>query len=193
MVNLEQKLTVDDLIVEYMMYKVENGYEPSFTTGEFIKFLLYFESKMTVYDTLYDGEKLFNRFFERKNEQDWSRTVNWNTLEKEKNPHMDMIYSSEDTSYLIKANYRLSDADKSIINTYFMDNGMSRFEHFKGETFKIRSIIGEWLSDYPKRTIDENIEVDSFFLIMGKYLTAEIINIIWKSYIEENIKQRGCQ
>ena len=24
---------------------------------------------------------------------------------------------------------------------------------------------------------------------MGKYLTAEIINIIWKSYIEENIKQ----
>jgi len=189
MVNLEHKLTVDDLIVEYMMYKVENGYEPSFTTGEFIKFLLYFESKMTVYDTLYDGEKLFNRFFERKNEQDWSRTVNWNTLEKEKNPHMDMIYSSEDTSYLIKANYRLSDADKSIINTYFMDNGMSRFEHFKGETFKIRSIIGEWLSDYPKRTIDENIEVDSFFLIMGKYLTAEIINIIWKSYIEENIKQ----
>ena len=102
---------------------------------------------------------------------------------------MDMIYSSEDTSYLIKANYRLSDADKSIINTYFMDNGMSRFEHFKGETFKIRSIIGEWLSDYPKRTIDENIEVDSFFLIMGKYLTAEIISIIWKSYIEENIKQ----
>ena len=104
MVNSEHKLTVDDLIVEYMMYKVENGYEPSFTTGEFINFLLYFESKMTVYDTLYDGEKLFNRFFERKNEQDWSRTVNWNTLEKEKNPHMDMIYSSEDTSYLIKAN-----------------------------------------------------------------------------------------
>lgn len=31
MVNLEHKLTVDDLIVEYMMYKVKNGYEPSFT------------------------------------------------------------------------------------------------------------------------------------------------------------------
>ena len=25
---------------------------------------------------------------------------------------------------------------------------------------------------------------------MGKYLTAEIINIIWKAYIEENIKQK---
>lgn len=71
---------------------------------------------MTVYDTLYDGEKLFNRFFERKNEQDWSRIVNWNTNEKDKNPHMDMIYSSKDTSYLIKENYRLSDSDKSINN-----------------------------------------------------------------------------
>ena len=27
MVNLEHKLTVDDLIVEYMIYKVENGCE----------------------------------------------------------------------------------------------------------------------------------------------------------------------
>lgn len=189
MVNSEHKLTVDDLIVEYMMYKVENGYEPSFTTGEFINFLLYFESKMAVYDTLYDGEKLFNRFFERKNEKDWSIIVNWNTLEKEKKPHMDMIYSSKDTSYLIKANYRLSNNDKSIINTYFMDNGMGRFEHFKGETFKIRNIIGEWLSNYPKRKIDENIEVDSIYSVMGKYLTAEIIDIIWKAYIEENIQK----
>ena len=32
MVNLEHKLTIDDLIVEYMMYKVKNGYEPSFLT-----------------------------------------------------------------------------------------------------------------------------------------------------------------
>ena len=178
MVNLEHKLTVDDLIVEYMMYKVENGYEPSFTTGEFIKFLLYFESKMTVYDTLYDGEKLFNRFFERKNGQDWST------------PHMEMEYSEKEHDYLIKANYNLSGFDKSIINTYFMDNGMSQFDHFKGQAFKIRSIIGEWLSYYPKRKIEKNVEVDSFYLVMGKYLAAEIINIIWKAYIEENIKQK---
>ena len=189
MVNKEHKLTVDDLIVEYMIYKVENGYAPSFTTGEFINFLLYFESKMPVYDTLYDGEKLFDRFFQRKNEQDWYRTVNWNTFEKEKNPHMDMVYSSKDTSYLIKANYRLSNQDKSIINTYFMDNGMSKFEHYKGQAFKIRNIIGEWLSDYPKRTINENVEVDNIYLIMGKYLAAEIIDIIWNAYVEENIKQ----
>lgn len=178
MVNSEHKLTVDDLIVEYMMYKVENGYEPSFTTAEFITFLYFFEEKMKVEDALYNNDELFQRFFERKSKSDWST------------PHMEMEYSEKEHDYLIKANYNLSGFDKSIINTYFMDNGMSRFEHFKGETFKIRSIIGEWLSDYPKRKIEENVEVDSFYLVMGKYLAAEIINIIWKAYIEENIKQK---
>ena len=28
MVNLEHNLTVDDLIVEYTMYRAKNGYEP---------------------------------------------------------------------------------------------------------------------------------------------------------------------
>ena len=177
MVNSEHKLTVDDLIVEYMMYKVENGYEPSFTTAEFITFLYFFEEKMKVEDALYNNDELFQRFFERKSKSDWST------------PHMEMEYSEKEHDYLIKANYNLSGFDKSIINTYFMDNGMSQFDHFKGETFKIRKIIGEWLSYYPKRKIEKNVEVDSFYLVMGKYLTAEIINIIWKAYIEENIKQ----
>lgn len=82
MVNLENKLTVDDLIVEYMIYKVKNGYEPSFLTSEFINFLQFFESQMPVEDSLYENEKLFQRFFERKSKSDWSRTVKWNTEKK---------------------------------------------------------------------------------------------------------------
>ena len=82
MVNLEHKLTVDDLIVEYMMYKVKNGYEPSFLTTEFINFLYFFESKMLVEDSLYENEKLFQRFFERKAESDWSITIDWKTDKK---------------------------------------------------------------------------------------------------------------
>ena len=38
MINLEHKLTADDLIVEYMVYKVKNGYEPSFLISEFMDF-----------------------------------------------------------------------------------------------------------------------------------------------------------
>lgn len=33
--NLKQKLTVNDLIMEYI-YKANNGYEPEFSASEFI-------------------------------------------------------------------------------------------------------------------------------------------------------------
>lgn len=130
---------------------------------------------MVVLDPLYENEKLFQRFFERKSESDWSRAVSWITNEKEIIPHMDMVYSDTDNDYLIKANYKLSDYDRSIINTYFMDGG---------QAFKIRSIIGEYLSTQPKRRIDENIEIDENDLMVGKCITAEIIASIWESYIK---------
>lgn len=184
MVNLEHKLTVDDLIVEYMMYKVRNGYEPSFLTSEFISFLYFFESKMSVEDVLYENDKLFNRFFERKAENDWSRTVSWSTKEKEIVPHMDMVYNQKDDDYLIKANYKLSEYDRSVINTYFMPGG----QYGEGKVKEIRNIIGEYLSNQAKRKIDENIEVDSNDLVIGQYVSAEIISHIWDSYTSGLIK-----
>ena len=184
MVNLEHKLTVDDLIVEYMMYKVKNGYEPSFLTSEFISFLYFFESKMSVVDSIYENDKLFTRFFERKAESDWSRTVSWITKEKEIEPHMDMVYSEKDNDYLIRANYKLSDFDKSVINTYFMPGG----QWGKGKTKEIRNIISEYLSNQQKRQLDESIEIDNNDLIIGQYVSAEIVVNIWESYIKKMIE-----
>lgn len=184
MVNLEHNLTVDDLIVEYMMYKVNHGYEPQFLTSEFINFLYFFESKMPVQDSLYDNEKLFQRFFERKAERDWSRTINWNTNEKQVIPHMDMIYSEEDEDYIIKANYRLSEYDRSVINTYFMPGGRCG----EGKTAEIRNLIGEYISDQPKRIIDGSAEIDEKDLVIGEYISAEIIAQIWQSYIGKQIE-----
>lgn len=188
MVNLEHKLTVDDLIVEYMMYKVKNGYEPNFLTSEFVNFLYFFESKMDVEDSLYENTRLFERFFERKNERDWSKIDFSSKTKKQAEPHMEMIYSKKDNDYLIKANYKLSDFDRSVINTYFMDNGMGKYDDFKGQTFKIRNIIGEYLLNQPKRKIDENTEVDDNDLIIGKYIAAEVISNVWDSYIKVQIK-----
>ena len=188
MVNLEHKLTVDDLIVEYMMYKVKKGYEPSFFTSEFINFLHFFEGKMIVEDSLYEGEKLFQRFFERKLASDWPTNSDLLSNKKKEIPHMDMVYIDNAKDHLIKANYKLSDFDRSVINTYFMDNGMGKYDDFKGQTFKIRSIIGEWLTNYPKRVIDESIEIEEQNLIIGKYIAAEIIINIWNSHIDKQIQ-----
>lgn len=189
MVNLEHKLTVDDLIVEYMMYKVKNGYEPKFSTSEFISFLYFFEEKMKVEDALYVNYELFKRFFDRKIEHDWS-TTNWVTKEKIPNPHMKMEYSNQESDYIIAANYKLSEYDRSVINTYFMDNGMSKYDDHKGTAWKIRNIIGEYLSDQPKRTIDEITEIDENDILIGKYLAAEIMTQIWHSFIDEQIEDQ---
>ncbi len=184
MVNLEHNLTVDDLIVEYMIYKVNNGYEPQFLASEFIKFLYFFESKMPVQDSLYEKEELFQRFFERKAESDWLRIKTLSTNEKQFRPHMDWIYSEKDNDYIIKANYRLSAYDRSVINTYFMPGG--RFE--KGKIIEIRNLIGEYLKEQPKRKIDDTVEIDKNALIVGKYLTAEMIENIWNSYIKKQVE-----
>lgn len=184
MVNLEHKLTVDDLIVEYMMYKVRNGYEPSFLTSEFISFLYFFESKMPVEDAVYENEKLFTRFFERKAESDWYRNVSWATKEKEIVSHMDMVYSQKDNDYLIKADYKLSEYDRSVINTYFMPGGQLG----EGKPKEIRNIIGEYLSNQQKRQLDESVEIDNNDLIIGQYVSAEIVDNIWESYIKKMIE-----
>ncbi len=177
MVNLEHRLTVDDLIVEYMIYKVNNGYEPQFSTHEFMNFLYFFTSKMPVEDALYENQKLFRRFFERKAESDWDNIS-----------HMDMIYSEKDNDYIIKANYKLSDYDKSVINTYFMDNGMGKYEDFKGTVAQIRGVIKKYLSYQPKRKIDETLDVDDISLFIGKCITAEVVKNIWLSHISKQIE-----
>lgn len=101
---------------------------------------------------------------------------------------MDMEYRRENIDYLISANYRLSDYDKSIINSYLMDNEMGKFDDFKGKTREIRKIIGEYLKDEPKRKIDESTEIDDNDLMIGKYVTAQIVHNIWYSYIDKEIE-----
>lgn len=157
MVNLEHKLTVDDLIIEYAMYKVKNDYEPSFSCSEFIDFLHYFESDIEVEDSLYDSEELFQRFFERK------RNFDWNNNSKEYNPHLEMIYDEELNENLIKANYHLSAYDNSVINTYFMT---------RTEIEKIRKVIADYLENHPKRQIDTSVEINSDNLLIGKYVAT---------------------
>ena len=176
MLNKEHKLTVDDLIVEYMVCKVKEGYEPSFTSDEFIDFLHFFTSKINVEDCMYKKE-LFDRFFERKNEADWSYSKTFFSNEKIYNPHMELDKTDE-ANYLIKANYKLSDFDISVINTYFI---------YSGDRKKITDRIKVYLKDKPKRKINMDIQVNENELMIGKYISSQIFENIWTSHINELI------
>ena len=181
---LEKDLNVDDLIIEYMIYKVQNGFEPSFSATEFMNFLAYFElnmPSMPVAEVVTDSETLFKRFFERKVDRYWSITKDWHTGRKEYRPHMEMYYDEKSKDYIIKANYKLSDYDISITNINNMENKNVII-------YKIERIIQKFLSNNPKRVIDENIEVSDDELLYGKYITIDIINHIWLSYIDKQIE-----
>lgn len=177
MINLEHKLTVDDLIVEYLISKVKNGYEPSFLTSEFFDFLNYFRTKMDLELIVSKEPELFIEFYKRKTEYDWFSM-----------PHVDIEYSKQDKEYVMKANYKLSNFDKSVINTYFIDNGIGKYG--KGKTAKIRNIIKEYLELKPKRQIDDTIELNNNDLIIGKTIAANIILNIWNSYTNNLINNK---
>lgn len=172
MVNSKHELTVDDLIVEYMMYKVKNNYEPSFSVSEFMDFLKFFQSKMEVKDVLEDGKKLFDRFFRRKNKEDW---FGWEDCE----PHMDMSFDETKGENVIRANYRLSNYDRSEINTYFMD---------ETKVEEIRSIISEYVDKQPKRRINEYLTPTEDIVKLSKLLSAQIIIDIWDIYLEKLVR-----
>jgi hypothetical protein len=172
MVNLDYNLTVDDLIVEYMLYKVKNGYDSCFTVSEFIDFLYFFKSKMNVEDILFDGKDLFDRFFDRKSKSDWSNGA-----------HMEMVYIEDKDDYLIKANEKFSCYDESVINTYFMD----RMGH-KEQVNNIRNVIGEWISTQKNIEIDDSTIVTERDITIGKYVAIEIILCIWDSFIDNHKK-----
>lgn len=168
MVNLEHKLTVDDLIVIYMTEKVKQGYSPSYTKDEFMDFLNFFITKVDVLDVLEDKNLLFERFFERKRKHDWSN------LQKEYHPHIEM------NGDLIIANYKLSPFDESIINTYFMT---------KKEQEKVIEITTAFLINKSKREItDKDVSINNLYY--GKCCASVIISYIWEGYRKEYIKNQ---
>lgn len=82
---------------------------------------------------------------------------------------------------MIQANYKLSYFDRSVINTYFME---------KIQTFKMRKLIEEYLANIPKRSIDDTIDVEENDLLIGKYIAAQIIQMILESHIDKLIEHQ---
>mgnify|MGYP005767205541 FL=1 len=167
----ECKLTTDDLIVEYMAYKIQNGYEPQYFVSEFMDFLRFFKNHMNITenedDKVENGYPLMLNFFKRK-KNDWFQK-----------PHMDVLYNSKEKDFLIKANYLFSAYDLSVINTHHME---------KDQVKKIRTLIEEFLKNMPKRNLDiKNYNAQD--LLMGKQVSVTLIAHIWESFISDLVKK----
>ena len=174
MQSWECRLTVDDLIVKYMIEKVRLGYKPSYTVEEFMLFLNYFRKHKEVYDVINDGDRLFDRFFDRMGKH-WSTHVSSSGVYDERVfvPHIERC----DNGLLVATN-RLSNYDNSILNIYFM---------VKWEQKEIDKIICEFLKTLPKRKIDMSTSLEPDKIEIGQNVAALFVESIWREYIKINV------
>ena len=178
MKDIERKLTVDDLIVEYMAYRLRNGYEPSFSTTDFMNFLKFFQTQMPVSDFLDDRQDLFKKFFERKSQKHW-----WSYKDNQPVPHMDLTYCEDLDDYVLSANYDFCVFDESVLNPNYMRNKMYVID-------RIRKITEIYMSGFSKKDIETEQDFDDHEMIVGKYIAAGIIKEIWLDDIENQIEMK---
>lgn len=179
------RLTVDELINEFMIYRVRENYEPKFTVTEFMKFLDLLKTKLEIGDIPDTGLELFKRYFERRDEQDkYSSYIGYidytrkNPLRGKKEwPKITMEFSKEDNDYVIKAGNHLC-----------IHEGSYSMHWDKKPVESIKVIMDEFLADKPKRTIDESIPVSEEKLQIGKYIAAKMIKEIWLSDIDREVE-----
>lgn len=71
MVNLDKKVTIDDLIITYLAEKTKKGFIKGFTEKEFLDFLTYMKAHIIVNGEIGDYNSYVESFIERKNKNDW--------------------------------------------------------------------------------------------------------------------------
>lgn len=163
MVNSGHKLTIDELIVTYLIEKSTKGHIPEITEKEFMDFLKYFMEKKVVEDVLFDYNKLINRFLERTTESYWHGK-----------PHMEFTKDG-----ILKLNYKFSKYDKGLICS---------IESKPKESREIHSYITKYLETLPKRSLDLS-KVDSTLILEECKLSgALIMECIWRAHIKEKIR-----
>ena len=165
--KIDLKITVDDLVFEYLMYKVKNGYDPYFSLEEIVMFLdsFEFESDLPIEMIDFFDENSFKKYFENQKVNGVAKLGN-------------LVLGEDD---IVRPTYKFSDFDKSLLNTYFMDKKVKEELDF---------VIGNFLFLCFKRSlvIPKNLEPEC--VAVGNLVAADMVNGIWKSYVENNIRNR---
>ncbi len=167
MIKKNYTLTADDLIIEYMIEKAKNGYNPYFSISEFMDFLNFFERQMKVEGKRNNGNELVKHFLDKEIDKKWHQMDDI-TKEQIATPHLDFQKDQK----ILQANHRFRQGDTHLLECY-LD---------KEEIQKIREIIREYLTRLPKRNIIISDTLSSNELLIGNLIAANMINYIWKDY-----------
>lgn len=182
MTRVEHKLTVDDLIGEYMVQKVTQGYEPKYSKEEFIDFLRYIKEYVEVAATNIEEEKVFKRFFDRKKDT-WTIKVTSLRGTKEYRPHI-----VEDNNGFLCATNELNQSDSLDRYKYSMNNY---------ELKKIKNITSNYLQKFPERKINSKGRISAKNKLQSECAISLMIPDIWAGYVKQNMKYgnwpRQCQ
>ncbi|MDD3392649.1 MAG: hypothetical protein PHE54_03840 [Bacilli bacterium] len=160
MINSEHKLTIDDLIINYLIEKTKKGFANGFGEKEFLDFLNFFKCNFKVSGNISDYTTYIKDFIDRKNARDWS--------------HESHILFENGT---VKPTYKLSVFDESIVNTYFMSPAQQK---------KIIGLIHDYLSKLKPESMPTSLN-GHIGIVESQLFSAKLFSEIWDSYVAQNI------
>lgn len=145
---MKKIVKIDDLIMVYCAQKIRLGYEPSFSSEEFMSFLYFFEesTKIIVMGNNYKNEEIFERFFK-------VNSLYWDNVKLRMQDGI--IYPT----------YNLSNTDINYLDVCFLSSDVKRI---------VVDAITKFLEGTPKRTLVSPQEFTSEALTMGNDTSAAL-------------------
>lgn len=165
---VNDELSINDLIIKYMLVKLENGYEPSFTMSEFEGLIKYYSEKNKLKYN-YNINTLYDNFLDNKKDL-WSY-VDEKSNRLVFNPHLDLVCSNGEN--IIKANDYLKPSDSIYVSSI--------------KSIASRNDIIDYLEEnnIPKRDLDKNIDLTPAALEVGKSIANQMLEEVLTKYASE--------
>lgn len=167
-------LSTSDLFVEYMITKMELGYEPKYTMEEFESFLQYLSIYVDIDGIDNSREDMLYDFYTKMYEYHWMYFDDNNR--KIFVPHIKL----EDNDVLVATN-RLGRHDRYTTNIPKMK---------RTDRKKIKKYIEYFLCTYEKRKIDMDAVVSEENIHLAKIMTVKLIYNIVRNYNISLVHQR---
>lgn len=161
-----KNLTVYDLIIEYMITKIELGYEPSYTMDEFDSFLEFLDGRLEVDGVSLDRKEMLDNFYGKMYERYWCYFDENN--KKICVPHIKRVNDN-----LLVATNRLGKHDIYTTNICKMN---------RKNRENIKKYMEYFLYGMEKRRINTDVELSYENIELAKLMTAKLIYIIIRNY-----------